>query len=122
LFTLPFPFIATFAAIAVPFMRVTKDRLLVYLLIGGYLLPHLILIAEERFHMALMPMFAIMAGFAWHTRREIWAAAKANRLQFAAAAVLVALLWLNWGGELWRDMDKLTILFGPDGNQAGFSY
>jgi hypothetical protein len=122
LFTFPFPLIASFAAIAVPFIRVTKERLLIYLLIGGYLLPHLILIAEERFHMALMPMFAVMAGFAWHTRKEIWAAAKANQLQFSAAAVLVALLWLNWGGELWRDLDKLAILFGPDGNRAGFSY
>jgi hypothetical protein len=103
-------------------MRVTKGRLLIYLLMGGYLLPHLILIAEERFHMALMPIFAIMAGFAWHTRKEIWAAAKANRLQLAIAAILVGLLWLNWGGELWRDVGKLAILFGLNGNHAGFSY
>lgn len=122
LFTLPFPFIATLAAIAIPFVRVTKERLLIYLLIAGYLLPHLILLAEERFHMALVPVFAVMAGFAWHTRKEIWAAAKANRLQLVIAVILVGLLWLNWGGELLRDADKLALLFGPDGNHAGFSY
>jgi hypothetical protein len=121
-FTLPFPVIATLAAISVPFLKLTKERLLIYLLILGYLLPHLILIAEERFHMALLPMLAIFAGYAWHSRGEIWARAKAHRLQLAAVAVLVALLWLNWGGELWRDADKLALLFGPNGNHAGFSY
>jgi len=122
LFTLPFPFLATLAAIAVPFVQVTKERLLIYFLAIGYLLPHLILIAEERFHVALVPMIAVFAGYAWYNRAEIWAAAKANRLQLAAAAILVALLWLNWGGELVRDADKLALLFGPDGNHAGFSY
>jgi len=62
-----------------------------------------------------------------HWGRRAWsqailAAAMANRLRLAAAAVLVALLWANWGGELWRDADKLAILFGPDGNHARFSY
>ena len=50
------------------------------------------------------------------------AAAKANRVQLALALLLVGLLWLNWGAELWRDADKLAILFGPEGNRAGFSY
>lgn len=122
LFALPFPIIATLAAAAVPFVQVTKERLLIYLLVVGYLFPHLVLIAEERFHVALVPMIAIFAGYAWCGRKEIWAAAKANRLRFAAAIVLVVLLWANWGGELWRDKDKLAILFGPDGNHAGFSY
>lgn len=122
LFTLPFPFIATLAAVTIPSVPVTKERLLIYLLIAGYLLPHLILIAEERFHMALVPMLAVFAGYAWHSRAQIWVAARANRVQFAFAAILVALLWLNWGGELLRDADKLALLFGADGNHAGFSY
>jgi hypothetical protein len=50
------------------------------------------------------------------------AAARANRIQLALAALLVGLLWLNWGAELLRDADKLAILFGPRGNTAGFSY
>jgi ABC-type iron transport system FetAB permease component len=103
-------------------LKLTKERLLIYLLIIGYLLPHLVLIAEERFHMALVPMLAVFASYTWHSRQEIWKAAMANRLQFAAAILLIALLWLNWGGELWRDADKLALLFGPNGNHAGFSY
>lgn len=121
-FTLPFAFLATLAATAVPFLRVTKERLLIYLLITAYLLPHLFLLSEDRFHMALVPMLAAFAGAAWHNRAQFWAAAKANRLQLALAVLLVGLLWLNWGAELWRDADKLALLFGPNGNHAGFSY
>lgn len=121
-FTLPFVLLATLAAAAVPFVRVTKERLLIYLLITAYLLPHLFLISEDRFHMALVPMLAAFAGAAWHGRAQFWAAAKANRRQLAFATLLVGLLWLNWGAELWRDADKLAILFGPNGNHAGFSY
>ncbi|HLE74287.1 MAG TPA: glycosyltransferase family 39 protein [Anaerolineales bacterium] len=122
LFTLPFPLLATLAALAVPFVRVTKERLLVYLLIGGYLLPHLFLIAEDRFHVTLLPVLAAFAGVAWHSRAQFWAQARANRRQLALALLLVGLLWLNWGAELWRDADNLALLFGPDGNLAGFSY
>ena len=122
LFNLPFPLIATLAALAIPFVRVNKERMLIYLLIGGYLLPHLFLLAEDRFHMALVPMLAAFAGAAWVNRDQYWAAAKANRAQLALALLLVGLLWLNWGAELWRDADKLAILFGPEGNRAGFSY
>lgn len=122
LFTLPFALLSTLAAIAIPFIRLSKERLLLYLLFGFYLLPHLILIAEDRFHMAIVPGIAVLAGYAWHTRHEIWLAARANRFQLAFALVLVGLLWLNWGAELWRDADKLALLFGPEGNHAGFSY
>ncbi|HEX9595348.1 MAG TPA: hypothetical protein VF982_00585, partial [Anaerolineales bacterium] len=121
-FTLPFAFLATLAATALPFLRVTKERLLIYLLITAYLLPHLFLISEDRFHMALVPMLAAFAGGAWYNRAQFWAAAKTNRRQLAFAALLVGFLWLNWGVELWRDADKLALLFGPNGNHAGFSY
>lgn len=122
LFVLPFPILATLAAVAIAFVRMSHGRVLVYLLSLGYLLPHLILIAEERFHMLLVPFIAMFAGYTWHDRRELVAAAKANRLQLVFAVVLVGLLWLNWGAELWRDADKLALLFGPDGNTARFNY
>jgi hypothetical protein len=60
-------------------------------------------------------MLAVFAGYAWRSRAEIWMAARANRVQLAVAATLVVLLWANWGGELWRDADKLALPFSPDG-------
>lgn len=122
LFTLPFVVIATLGAAAIPFIPVNKERLLLYLLILSYLAPHLILIAEDRFHMTLAPMIAVLAGYTWCNRGQLWAAARANRVQLALAIVLVGLLWFNWGAELWRDADKLALLLGSNGNHAGFSY
>ncbi len=122
LFTLPFPIISSLAALALPFVKWTKERLLILLFLGGYLLPHLLLMAEERFHLVMVPVLAVLAGYAWYSRAKIVAAAKVSRPRLVLAMVLLALLWLNWGMELWRDADKLALLFGPDGNHAGFSY
>lgn len=122
LFTLPFPIIATLAAAGLPFVRWSRERVLTLLLLGGYILPHILLMAEDRFHLAILPVLAVYAGHAWSQRRELLAQARRNAPRAVAAVLLVALLWLNWGLELHRDAAKLAQLFGPDGNHAGFSY
>lgn len=122
LFTLPFTLLSSMAAFSLPFVEWTKPRVLLLLFLFGYLTPHLILIAEDRFHLAIVPVLAVLAGYAWTARLDIWAAARANRPRLAVAVLLVGLLWLNWGLELWRDTDKLAILFGPEGNVSYFSY
>ncbi|QYK51600.1 MAG: glycosyltransferase family 39 protein [Anaerolineales bacterium] len=122
LFTLPFPIISTLAAAGLPFVRWNRERILTLLLLGGYILPHILLMAEDRFHLAILPVLAVYAGHAWAQRRELAAAARRSLPRALAAALLVGLLWLNWGLELHRDSAKLAQLFGPDGNRAGFSY
>ncbi|MBX3045491.1 MAG: glycosyltransferase family 39 protein [Anaerolineales bacterium] len=122
LFTLPFPIISTLAAAGLPFVRWSRERILTLLLLAGYILPHILLMAEDRFHLAILPVLAVYAGHAWTQRRELVAAARRSLPQALAAALLVGLLWLNWGLELHRDSAKLAQLFGPDGNRAGFSY
>lgn len=122
LFTLPFPIISTLAAAGLPFVRWDRERVLTLLLLGGYILPHILLMAEDRFHLAILPVLAVYAGHAWTQRRELAAAARRSLPRALAAALLVGLLWLNWGLELHRDSAKLAQLFGPDGNRAGFSY
>ncbi len=87
-----------------------------------YLLPHLFLLAEDRYHMAIVPLLAVVAGNAWVERDHIMAKARLQPKKLILAVLLVGLLWLNWGAELWRDADKLAILFGPNGNHAGFPY
>jgi hypothetical protein len=122
LFTLPFPAISSLAAVSLPFVRWSKERVLMLLFLAGYVLPHALLMAEDRFHLATLPVLAAFAGYAWAARGELWAAARRSSPRLLAAAVLLALLWLNWGLELHRDSAKLAKLFGPDGNRAGFSY
>jgi hypothetical protein len=91
----------------------------------GYLGPHVLILAEDRFHLTLIPFLAILAAQCWmgglSALRERWQTrAGPGALAFAAFAVL--LLLLNWSLELWRDADKLGLLFGPDGNQTYFPY
>lgn len=120
--TLPFVVIGSLSAAGVALIQWDKTRGLALLLIGSYLLPHAIILAEPRFHLTLMPVLAAVAGQAWSERSALWARAKANRGRLWLAVLLLALLWFNWGMELWRDADKLVVLFGPDGWRAGFDY
>ncbi|MGH2582992.1 MAG: glycosyltransferase family 39 protein [Anaerolineales bacterium] len=132
IFALPFVFISTLSAAFLPFMQRTKERILLLLLLGGYLLPHVLLLSEERFHLAIVPVLAVFAGSSWQkltaarhassSLRSASASTRSMRYRAALAFILVGLLWLNWGMELWRDADKLALLFGPEGNVAGFPY
>lgn len=122
LFTLPFTLLSSLSAAALALMRWNRERLLWLLLLLGYLIPHVLLLAAPRFHIAIVPALAVLAGFAWVEREALWRRARENKGRLAMALVLVALLWLNWGMELWRDADKLSLLFGPDGYRAGFPY
>lgn len=122
LFTLPFTLLSTLSAAALALMHWTKERLLLLLLLGGYLLPHVLLLAEPRFHLTIVPALAALAGYAWMERALLWANARQNRGRILMAGLLILLLWSNWGLELWRDADKLALLFSPDGYHAGFAY
>jgi len=122
LFTLPFALMSTFSVASLALMRWNKERILLLLLLLGYLIPHILLLAEPRFHITLVPALAMLAGYAWVERKTLLAQAHENKWRITVTLVLIGLLWLNWGMELWRDADKLAILFGPDGYRAGFPY
>jgi 4-amino-4-deoxy-L-arabinose transferase-like glycosyltransferase len=125
LLLLPFVFVATSAAFGLAITHWSKENLLLALLMFGYLGPHVLIIAEDRFHMALIPFLAILAAQCWmgglSALRERWQTPAGPRA-LAIAAFAVLLLLLNWSLELWRDADKLGLLFGPGGNQTYFPY
>ena len=124
LFTLPFVFITCSAAFALFFMPWKKNAILVGMVVFGYIAPHILILAEPRFHLAMVPFLAALAGYTWANWGSIRAkaATRKGRLLFILSLVLIAFLFLNWGLELWRDADKLTLLFGPEGNTAYFPY
>ncbi|NPV57352.1 MAG: hypothetical protein HPY76_11870 [Anaerolineae bacterium] len=96
-----------------------KEALLVGLVSLGYLLPHLVIISEERFHLALLPFIAIFAAQANTRWREI---RRGRRWVLALAALLCLLLVANWGFDLWLDRERLVQIFSPGGNQSHFWY
>lgn len=122
---LPFVIVSVSAVFGLAFIRWNKRTALLLLIMFGYISPHLLIQAEERFHLLMVPFFGILAAHSWNfSFLDIKAqfSSPAKRWGISLAALVVLLLFLNWGLELWRDADKLMLLFGPDGNQARFPY
>jgi hypothetical protein len=123
---LPFVVVASSAAIGLSLTRLSPEVVLLLLLLSSYLLPHILILSEDRFHLALAPFLAILAACAWTGGRQAilarWRASMPARLAVGLGFLAVALLFLNWGLELARDADKLAALLAPGGNQTYFPY
>jgi 4-amino-4-deoxy-L-arabinose transferase-like glycosyltransferase len=128
LFLCPFVIVSCSAAFGLALMRWDRTTLILPLVMGAYLLPHVFLLADDRLHFTLVPLFAILAAVCWTDFVGGWPALQARwqtpagRWALVLAALAVALLFTTWGLELYRDADKLSILFGPTGNMARFTY
>lgn len=122
---LPFALISTSAAFGLALVKWDKKTVLLILIMLGYIFPHIMIQAEPRFHLMMVPFFSILAAYFWNSdilviRKRF--STTAGRWAISVATVVVLLLLLNWGLELWRDADKLMLLFGPEGNRAHFPY
>jgi len=99
---------------------------LLVLLLIGYLLPHVLILSEDRFHLALVPYLAILAAQLWVNGfapiKSRWHESQVGKLVVVIAVLCVFLLLINWGVELTRDADKISQLLGPNGNQTYFPY
>jgi hypothetical protein len=124
LFTVPFTIVASSVALMLPYLRWRKEPLLVLAVGFGYFAPHLLLLAEPRFHLSLVPLLAVFAAYTWTNFPALRAemSKMENWWRLAIAVTLLGLLWFNWGNELYKDLDQLTLLFGPDGNKSYFVY
>lgn len=89
-----------------------KGKTVLVLVIGYYAGVHMLVLAEDRFHLALIPFLAALAG------RTL----PRNRWLKIIAILLIALALLNWGWELARDWPVLLRLFSATGNVVGLDY
>jgi len=123
---LPFVVISTSAAFGLSHLRRKPEHILLGLLFVGYILPHVFILSEDRFHLALVPFLAILAarfwrdGFAGISFR--WHESRAGKVLLSISILCSILLLTTWGLELYRDWDKIAQLLGPDGNQSYFPY
>ena len=129
----PAGMLLAFAALALPFIIVSlsaafgwallprrPETLLLLLLFAGYLLPHVFILSEERFHLTLVPFFAIAAAAFWERG---WAVLRTRSpWVIAACALLAILLLLNWGLQLGENWHTLLAMLGPAGNQIYLPY
>jgi 4-amino-4-deoxy-L-arabinose transferase-like glycosyltransferase len=99
-------------------------RLLIGLVLG-YGAPHIVVLAEPRFHLALVPMLTPFAVWAWGQRGQILRGlqartpASAGLWAGAGLAALVLTAILAGIGVRW---DTLLALLGPGGHQLSLSY
>ncbi len=122
---LPFIVLSTSAALGLSLTRNRPAAWLLALLFIGYISPHIVIIAEDRFHLTLVPFLAIFAAAFWTGGRSALRERSRTRIGkfvITLAGIAIVLLFLNWGLELWRDADTLIQLFGPGGNQTYFPY
>src|SRR5690349_11829037 len=123
---LPFVIISISAAFGLAYLRWKPEHILLGLLLMGYILPHVLILSEDRFHLALVPYIAILAAQVWVNGfaplQVRWYESRKGKWIVAFALFAVFLLVLNWNFELIRDSAKIAQLLGPNGNQSYFPY
>jgi len=123
---LPFVFISVLAALGLSLLRWKPEHILLGLLLVSYILPHVFILSEDRFHLALIPYIAILASQIWVNGfvplRVHWNESRIGKVIVVVAFGATLLLLTNWGLELTRDADKIAQLLGPTGNQSYFPY
>jgi hypothetical protein len=127
IFLLPFVFLSSssvFGLILSDWRR--HEAILMALVLVTYTLPHILLLAEDRFHLTIVPFLAILAARCWEGGigeiQHMFYSSSRGRWLVIIASVAVLLLFFNWGRELAVDYDKLVLLFGSKGNVTGFPY
>ena len=123
---LPFVIIGVGAALGLSFISWRPQHILRLLLFLGYLLPHVFILSEDRFHLAIVPFFSILTAQFWTNGFQgmaaRWHESRQAKFFILFGVVIAVLLIFNWGWELTRDWDKIAQLLGPNGNQSYFPY
>jgi hypothetical protein len=123
---LPFVIISISAVLGLSLLRWNPQICLLALLLICYTFPHVFILSEDRFHLALVPYIAILAAQFWvngfGALSMRWNESKSGKLTVIFAILCVLLLLTNWGLELTGDWHKILQLLGPNGNQTYFPY
>jgi 4-amino-4-deoxy-L-arabinose transferase-like glycosyltransferase len=118
--SLPFMAISISAAYGSILLSWRPQTILLVLLFIGYLLPHVFILSEERFHLTLIPFFAILAAGFW--TNGISALKSRGKVAMIVSSIIVLLLLVNWGFEFMRNGNIILQMFGPNGNQLYLPY
>jgi hypothetical protein len=122
------PLILTLPLAILGWSMAERDRhwQLLSLLFAWYIGVHLLVMAEERFHFALVPMLAAIAA----KGLDQWPAIKnklsqgdpSTRRRLVLASLLIALAVVNWSFEINRNMNRYQTLMEPNGWRSNFNY
>ncbi len=125
IFLIPFVIVSLSATLGFAMTKWNHSNILIVFLIVGYLLPHILILAEDRFHLTLIPFLGIAAahcwGIGWPEIQRKWKTGNGKVVLIIAFAVS-GLMLSNWIMELYRDKQMLALLFGINGNTTYFPY
>jgi hypothetical protein len=118
----PFVCISLAACFALPKLVGNPASGLLLMLLIGYLLPHVLILSEDRFHLAWIPVLAVLAPIGWQSLRDRPRLPEPGYRLLPGSWVLACLLVINWIFELVRDYPKLALILGPDGHRTFLPY
>lgn len=121
-FLLPFVFVSILAVFGLVAQKPSQPRALLHLLLFAYIMPYVLILSEDRFHLALIPFLAMLASYTFVLLKERRYIHYVSIRTLALAGILIILLMLNWGLELHRDADKIAAILQPNGNQLYLPY
>jgi 4-amino-4-deoxy-L-arabinose transferase-like glycosyltransferase len=125
-----FPLVAVFAIFGVCLRGVGPGGWrgaggLLILAVFYFSVAHFLTFGESRFHLPLVPIFAVFAGsLARRDEKPVMESPHEGRVaaRIIVSAVLLTLLSLNWAVRLGEDWVRLGRVLGPGGNTASLNY
>jgi len=125
IFLVTYVIVSLTATIGFAMTKWNRSNILIGLVIVGYLIPHVLILAEDRFHLTLIPFLAIAAIQGWGSGGTLiksrWKT-RNRKIALIFAFVVSVLMIANWDMKLFRDGKKLALLFGISGNTTYFPY
>ena len=124
-FLSPFVIVSMSSIMGLVLIKWNRSNVILGIFLIGYLIPHILILAEDRFHLALVPFLAIFASTFWAGGMTKIIEKWKNRngiFTIILALIILLLLIANWSLELYRDREMLIMLFGPKGNITYLPY
>jgi hypothetical protein len=125
LFLSPFMIIAISGSLGLILMHWNRINMVIMLLILGYAIPHFLILAEPRFHLALVPIFAMGTAFFWVKGYKLLKYRGPNKKlnwKFICSIIVIGLLIVNWVFEIVRDYQIFADLLSIGGNTRYLPY
>jgi hypothetical protein len=108
------------------FLAPKRFSLLALVFFVGYGIPHLFVLAEPRFHLALLPVLMPFAAQGWVERRKAIRRLKypASGLPIKAGAcyLILSLVIILWALDFFEKLSTFVRLMGPDGSRLYLPY
>ncbi|PKN87935.1 MAG: hypothetical protein CVU46_02580 [Chloroflexi bacterium HGW-Chloroflexi-8] len=121
LLVIPWGFTLFYGAIGLWMTRDRKAVFLILIFLFAYGLPHLLIIAEPRFHLAWVPVLIPFAALAWDSRKEIRWKPSIDSKWMIITGIFILILFIFYG-FLEIDFSKLCSVMKSGGNKLRFPY